>query len=187
MTHNKYFFSGRLEEVRAKPGGGNVPQDFVHESDPEGPHEKDVLPLAANRDPFGAQACDHHGHHHSHRHRHRRRHRNNRHRHHRYHTTTTISTPAITATTPTTTTTTPPAQAYNLNPMLLEAIRMSDPFWDMAKMTTFSQVIDAIYYNLHYVTPWVPGTHKAQKTQGMQVTPRPDPMSPCLTAAIVSH
>jgi len=71
--------------------------------------------------------------------------------------------------------------------MLLEAIRMSDPFWDMAKMTTFSQVIDAIYYNLHYVTPWVPGTHKAQKTQGMQVTPRPDPMSPCLTAAIVSH
>ena len=117
MTHNKYFFSGRLEEVRAKPGGGNVQQTYVHESDPAGPHEKDVVPLASTADPFGNPS-------------------------------------------------------YNLNPMLLEAIRMSDPFWDLSKHTQFSAVIDAIYYEVHYATPWVPGTHKANKAVGMQSTVR---------------
>ena len=44
-THNKYFFSGRLEGVRKTPEGGNGPQKFVDESVPEGPHAKDVLPF----------------------------------------------------------------------------------------------------------------------------------------------
>lgn len=115
MTHNKYFFSGRLESVRKTPEGGNVPQEYVPEDGtvPEGPHEKDVVELASNTDPFGGRA-------------------------------------------------------YNINPMLLEAIRMGDQFWTMAEQTKFTDVVDTIYYEVHYCTPWVPGTHKAAKASGMQ-------------------
>ena len=113
MTHNKYFFTGRMEEARKRPDGGNVAQDFVHPSDPVGPHQADVLPLIA--------ATDHHG-----------------------------------------------RETYNMNPMLLESIRLSDYFWEIAKYTTFSEVIDQIYYNIQYVTPWLPGTHKAVRSVGMQ-------------------
>eukprot|EP00316_Scyphosphaera_apsteinii_P014153 CAMPEP_0119342506 /NCGR_PEP_ID=MMETSP1333-20130426/104873_1 /TAXON_ID=418940 /ORGANISM="Scyphosphaera apsteinii, Strain RCC1455" /LENGTH=64 /DNA_ID=CAMNT_0007354735 /DNA_START=29 /DNA_END=220 /DNA_ORIENTATION=+ len=56
MTHNKYFFSGRLEAVRKQPGGGNLPQEFVPGNVEGGPHEKDVLPLATTSDPFGSQS-----------------------------------------------------------------------------------------------------------------------------------
>ena len=48
MTHNKYFFSGRMMEVRQKPEGGNKRQQFVQEGGGvEGPLEKDVLPTAS--------------------------------------------------------------------------------------------------------------------------------------------
>ena len=113
MTHNKYFFSGRLEAVRKTPEGGNAVQEFVPASDMDGPHETDVIPLASNTDPYGGRA-------------------------------------------------------YNINPMLLEAIRMSDQFWKLAEQTTFSQVVDTIYYEVHYATPWVPGTHNSKKATGMQ-------------------
>ena len=119
-THNKYFFSGRMMEVRQKPEGGNTRQEFVPAgvTGPggiplEGPKEKDILPLASTSDAFGANA-------------------------------------------------------YNLNPMLLEVIRMSDLFWKLADITTFSKVIDEIYYNVTYATPWVPGTHNAHRATGMQ-------------------
>lgn len=112
MTHNKYFFSGRLEGVRQTPEGGNLPQDFAPEEVEGGPHEKDVLPLATTSDPFGAAS-------------------------------------------------------YNINPMLLEAIRMSDLFWNLPQFRTFSEVIDQIYYTVKYATPWVPGTH-GKKSTGMQ-------------------
>jgi len=112
MTHNKYFFSGRLEAVRSTPTGGNLPQEFVPESVEGGPYEKDVLPLSTASDPFGAAS-------------------------------------------------------YGLNPMLLEAIRMTDRFWDLPQYKKFSEVIDQIYYEVKYVTPWVPGTH-GKKSTGMQ-------------------
>ena len=112
MTHNKYFFSGRLEGVRQTPEGGNLPQDFAPEEVEGGPHEKDVLPLATTSDPFGAAS-------------------------------------------------------YNINPMLLEAIRMSDLFWNLPQFRTFSEVVDQIYYTVKYATPWVPGTH-GKKSTGMQ-------------------
>lgn len=113
MTHNKFFFSGRLEAVRQTPGGGNTEQEFVPEHVDGGPWEKDVLPLATTADPYGGQS-------------------------------------------------------YNLNPMLLESIRMSDMWWEaMPQYTKFSEVIDEIYYQVSYVTPWVPGTH-GKKASGMQ-------------------
>ena len=112
MTHNKYFFSGRLEGVRQTPEGGNLPQDFAPEEVEGGPHEKDVLPLATTSDPFGAAS-------------------------------------------------------YNINPMLLEAIRMSDLFWNLPQYRTFSEVVDQIYYTVKYATPWVPGPH-GKKSTGMQ-------------------
>lgn len=119
MTHNKYFFSGRMMAIRQKPEGGNTRQEFVPEGTTaggvpvEGPREKDVLPTASSADAFGANA-------------------------------------------------------YNLNPMLLEVIRMSDLFWDLAEITTFEKVIDQIYYNVEYATPWEPGTHNAHRATGMQ-------------------
>jgi len=58
--------------------------------------------------------------------------------------------------------------SFNLNPLLLETIRMSDLFWDLAEVTTFSRMVDWIYYRVQYATPWVPGTHKAAKATGMQ-------------------
>lgn len=114
MTHDKYFFTGRMMSIRKQPEGGNVAQIFAAEgSGLPGPYEKDVLPLASSADAFGAQA-------------------------------------------------------YNLNPMLLEVIRMSDRFWVVADLTTFETVIDAIYYDVHYATPWEPGTHNTHKATGMQ-------------------
>ncbi|KAL3928286.1 MAG: hypothetical protein SGPRY_002451 [Prymnesium sp.] len=114
MTHNKYFFSGRMMAIRQKPEGGNTKQEFVAEDSPlTGPLEKDVLPLSSSVDPFGANA-------------------------------------------------------YNLNPMLLEVIRMSDLFWDLAEVTTFEKVIDGIYFNVKYATPWEPGTHNVHRATGMQ-------------------
>ena len=114
MTHNKYFFSGRMMAIRQTPEAGNKPQEFVAEgSNATGPFEKDVLPLQSSADAFGANA-------------------------------------------------------YNLNPMLIEVIRMSDMFWDVSKLTTFEQVIDCIYYECKYATPWEPGTHNAHRATGMQ-------------------
>ena len=113
MTHNKYFFSGRLESVRKDPEGGNQPQEFVPEGVASGPHASDVLPVS--------EAADTHG-----------------------------------------------AHSFNLNAMLLEAIRLSDYFWDLAKYKSFHEVVDQIYYNCTYATPWVPGTHKSARTTGMQ-------------------
>uniref|UniRef100_A0A7S4ET65 Pre-mRNA-splicing factor 38 n=1 Tax=Chrysotila carterae TaxID=13221 RepID=A0A7S4ET65_CHRCT len=113
MTHNKYFFSGRMVAVRQTPGGGNVSQEFVPESIEAGPHEKDVLPVSQATDPYGARS-------------------------------------------------------FGMNPMLLESIRMSDLFWDLAKFTKFEEVVDQIYFNCVYATPWVPGTHQASRNTGMQ-------------------
>ena len=94
MTHNKFFFSGRLEAVRQTPGGGNVEQTFVPENVEGGPYENDVLPLVTTADPYGSPS-------------------------------------------------------YNLNPMLLESIRMSDMFWEsLPQYTKFSEVIDEIYYQV---------------------------------------
>ncbi|EOD30355.1 hypothetical protein EMIHUDRAFT_456617 [Emiliania huxleyi CCMP1516] len=59
------------------------------------------------------------------------------------------------------------APAFNINPMLLEGIRMGDRFWELAKLTTFGEVVDAIFYEVKYVTPWVPGTH-GKRSSGMQ-------------------
>ena len=102
MTHNKYFFSGKLEAVRQNPAGGNVRQEFVPETDPNGPHEADVVPVVTTADNYGAPS-------------------------------------------------------FNINPMLLEVIRMDDFFIELSKYTTYSDVIDQVYYNVKYVTPWVPG------------------------------
>ena len=112
-THNKYFFSGRLEGVRKTPEGGNTAQKFVPESDESGPHAKDIFPTSTAADPHGAAS-------------------------------------------------------YNINNMLLEAIRLSDLFWEIAKHTTFEAVVDQIYYECTYATPWVPGTHKANRNAGLQ-------------------
>ena len=112
-THNKYFFSGRLEGVRKTPEAGNEPQQFNPPGSEEGPLEKDVFPVST--------AADSHG-----------------------------------------------AASYNIGAMLLEAIRMSDLLWDIARHRTFEAVIDQIYYECTYATPWVPGTHKKGPNAGMQ-------------------
>eukprot|EP00964_Phaeocystis_antarctica_P045280 scaffold26052_cov59-Phaeocystis_antarctica.AAC.3 len=114
-THNKYFFSGRLEGVRKTPEGGNEPQAFNPPGSLEGggPLEKDVFPVSS--------AADNHG-----------------------------------------------AASYNIGAMLLEAIRMSDLLWDIARHRTFEAVVDQIYYECTYATPWVPGTHKKGPNAGMQ-------------------
>ena len=112
-THNKYFFSGRLEGVRKTPEAGNEPQQFNPPGSEEGPLEKDVFPVST--------AADSHG-----------------------------------------------AASYNIGAMLLEAIRMSDLLWEIARYRTFEAVIDQIYYECTYATPWVPGTHKKGPNAGMQ-------------------
>jgi hypothetical protein len=112
-TSNKYFFSGRMEEARQKPNGGNTTQEFAHPSDPAGPHMDDLLPVI--------NSVDHHGN-----------------------------------------------PLFNLNPMLIETIRLSDFFWKLADYSTFAQIVEQIYYNCEYVTPWVPGTHNAHRATGMQ-------------------
>ena len=48
MTHNKYFFSGRLESVRKDPEGGNQPQEFVPEGVASGPHASDSAATTHN-------------------------------------------------------------------------------------------------------------------------------------------
>jgi len=60
------------------------------------------------------------------------------------------------------------AASYSIGAMLLEAIRMTDLLWDIARHRTFEAVIDQIYYECTYATPWVPGTHKKGPTAGMQ-------------------
>ena len=92
-THNKYFFSGRMEEARQKPNGGNVMQSFVHPSDPAGPHMEDVLPVV--------NSVDHHGH-----------------------------------------------PLFNLNPMLIETVRLSDFFWKLAEYSTFAQIVEQAHDDL---------------------------------------
>jgi len=51
--------------------------------------------------------------------------------------------------------------------MLIENIRSHDYFKGLAELRTFEQVIDQIYYDVTYVTPWKPGTHKTQRASGM--------------------
>jgi pre-mRNA-splicing factor 38B len=55
----------------------------------------------------------------------------------------------------------------NLNSMLVENIRSDDYFKGLAELKTFEDVVDQIYYDCKFVTPWVPGTHKSQKASGM--------------------
>ena len=92
-TNNKYFFSGRMEEARQKPNGGNVMQAFVHPSDPAGPHMEDVLPVV--------NSVDHHGN-----------------------------------------------PLFNLNPMLIETVRLSDFFWKLAEYSTFAQIVEQAHDDL---------------------------------------
>jgi len=66
-----------------------------------------------------------------------------------------------------------PCHAYsavgnmNLNAMLIENIRSHDYFKGLADLKTFEEVVDQIYYDCNYATPWRPGTHKAQRAAGM--------------------
>ena len=85
-THNKYFFSGRMEEARQKPNGGNTTQAFAHPSDPAGPHMDDLLPVV--------NSVDHHGN-----------------------------------------------PLFNLNPMLIETVRLSDFFWELATYSRRAQLV----------------------------------------------
>ena len=55
----------------------------------------------------------------------------------------------------------------NLNSMLIENIRSHDYFKGLAELRTFEEVVDQIYYDVSYVTPWKPGTHKTQRAAGM--------------------
>jgi hypothetical protein len=55
----------------------------------------------------------------------------------------------------------------NLNNMLVENIRSHDYFKGLAELRTFDEVVDQIYYDCTYCTPWRPGTHKAQRAAGM--------------------
>ena len=51
----------------------------------------------------------------------------------------------------------------NLNNMLIENIRSHDYFKGLSELKTFEENIDQIYYDCQFVTPWKPGTHKAQR------------------------
>ena len=55
----------------------------------------------------------------------------------------------------------------NLNNMLIENVRSHDYFKGLSKLATFQEVVDQIYYDVQYVTPWRPGTHKTQRASGM--------------------
>jgi len=55
----------------------------------------------------------------------------------------------------------------NLNAMLVENIRSHDYFKGLSELPTFEEVVDQIYYDATYITPWRPGTHKAQRAAGM--------------------
>lgn len=111
---NKFFFSGKINQVRKNPEGGNVEQCWVMPSPAlSGPFEQDAIPLVQTRDPYGSRS-------------------------------------------------------YNINGLLLEGIRMTDAFWDLAKYTTFREVIVEIQEHCTYLTPWEPGTHDGRGASGMQ-------------------
>lgn len=55
----------------------------------------------------------------------------------------------------------------NMNNMIIENVRSHDYFKGLGDMKTFEEVIDQIYYDVTYVTPWKPGTHKTQRASGM--------------------
>ena len=55
----------------------------------------------------------------------------------------------------------------NLGTMLIENIRSHDYFKGLSEMPTFDEVVDQTYYDCKFCTPWVPGTHRAQKASGM--------------------
>lgn len=55
----------------------------------------------------------------------------------------------------------------NLNNMIIENIRSHDYFKGLSELKTFEEVVDQIYYDAKFVTPWVPGTHRAQRAAGM--------------------
>ena len=55
----------------------------------------------------------------------------------------------------------------NLNNMLVENIRSHDYFKGLSELKTFDETVDQIYYDVTYVTPWKPGTHKTQRASGM--------------------
>eukprot|EP00966_Prymnesium_polylepis_P316589 7315425-Prymnesium_polylepis.1 len=55
----------------------------------------------------------------------------------------------------------------NLNNMLIENIRSHDYFKGLADLKSFEETVDQIYYDVAYVTPWKPGTHKTQRASGM--------------------
>jgi pre-mRNA-splicing factor 38B len=55
----------------------------------------------------------------------------------------------------------------NIVASLLANIRTDDYFLDLAKVTTFEDLVDTIYYDCTSAVPWVPGTNKAVKTTGM--------------------
>ena len=55
----------------------------------------------------------------------------------------------------------------NLNNMIIENIRSHDYFKGLAELKSFDETVDQIYYDVTYVTPWKPGTHKTQRASGM--------------------
>ena len=60
----------------------------------------------------------------------------------------------------------------NLNAMLVENIRSHDYFKGLAEFKTFEEVVDQIYYDVRYVTPWIPGTHRCWgPAQGQHTQP----------------
>ena len=55
----------------------------------------------------------------------------------------------------------------NLGTMLIENIRSHDYFKGLWELATFEEVVDQTYYDCKFATPWVPGTHRAQRASGM--------------------
>jgi pre-mRNA-splicing factor 38B len=55
----------------------------------------------------------------------------------------------------------------NIGTMLVENIRSHDYFKGLSELASFEEVVDQTYYDCKFVTPWVPGTHRAQRASGM--------------------
>jgi len=66
---------------------------------------------------------------------------------------------------------------YNMNPVLLRNIKASADFERLATINVFNDIVDLIYYEVKYITPWEPGSH-SDKSAGTS-----DKLLPCHIAA----
>merc|ERR1712032_465687 len=56
---------------------------------------------------------------------------------------------------------------FHLNKVLVGNVQRNNYFKQLSKFTTFKQVVDQIYYQVEFITPWEPGSHSNKSAGGM--------------------